>query len=111
MSTTSGLARVGWGSSLGTLMRLKVTVTPNAAGPLADMTSVITAELRVQHQDSSISTWSLAILGVSTATSITFVHVYGPTDLQKPERLRCTVLMTTAGGIVPSEPFTIQVLN
>lgn len=108
---SSSQARIGWGSHLGSLMRLKVTVTPNADGPLTDMTSVLSASLRVERANGTTSTWTLAILGSPTSSSITFVHTYDVTDLVRPEALRCFVLMTTADGIVPSEPFTLTVVS
>lgn len=108
---SSSQARVGWGAHLGSLMRLEVTVTPNADGPLTDMTSVLSASLRVERANGTVSTWALAILGSPTASSITFVHTYGSTDLVRPEALRCFVLMTTAEGVIPSDPFLLSVVS
>ena len=108
---TAGYARVGWGNTLGTVMRLLLNLAPSTRGsPITDMTTVTAVSLQVTRGDGqTVETWSCSVVGSPIPLLAVWAHTYQPTDLVAVETLTIIALMTTTAGIVPSEAFEVYV--
>ncbi len=111
MSQPAGRAKVGWGNTLGSVMRLLLELTPSRLGsPITDMTTVTAVQVQVTRGDGqTVETWDCNPVGTPSPSLAVWAHTYGPTDLVQVETLSCVALMTTVGGIVPSDAFLISV--
>jgi hypothetical protein len=108
---SSGRAKVGWGGALGSVMRLVLQLTPSALGsPLTDMTTVTAVSVLVRRGDGkTTSTWVCSVVGSPSTSLATWAYTYGANDLTKPEMLTCTALLTTPGGVIPTNDFLVYV--
>lgn len=111
MAVVAGTARVGWGNSLGNVMRLVLNLTPSQSGsPLSDMTTVTAVSLQVTRGDGqTVETWACTAVGAPGALLAVWAHVYQPTDLVVVETLTIVALLTVGATVIPSDPFQVFV--
>lgn len=106
------VAKLGWGSYLGTTHRLLVDVgpvRPPRVG-LTDLSVVTGASFRVFSHTRGTVTWSAILLAAPTAKLVKLAHVYAAGDLTVVEQLVVTPILVIPGDVVDCVPVVVSVV-
>jgi hypothetical protein len=75
-----------------------------------DLTAVTGGDFQVQRGSGARATWSAAIAGAPTATTLVLEHVFAAGDVPDPDCLKVWPRMSTPGGDIFAQAKTLQVV-